>query len=50
MDLLGDSLHDVFRKRKRKIKPTKAINYGKQMILLLKNIHKAQFVYRDIKP
>ena len=50
MDLLGPSLHDLFKKNDRKISHIKAIDYGKQMVGLIRKIHKMKFVYRDIKP
>ena len=39
MDLLGESLHDVFKKHHRKIEPTQTINYAKQMLELVWQIH-----------
>jgi serine/threonine protein kinase len=50
MDLLGESLHDVLKKHDRAIEPTQIINYAKQMIELVRQIHKISFIYRDIKP
>lgn len=50
MKLLGKSLYDMFKQNKRSIDPRKAIGYAKNMVSIMKTIHTAELIYRDIKP
>merc|ERR1719446_1637222 len=49
LDLLGPSLDDLFKKRKRFSVKTVSM-LAKQMIEILKNVHDRGILYRDIKP
>lgn len=50
MDLLGESLEDLFAKRKRKLSIKTILMIGIQMIDRLALIHESGLIHRDIKP
>lgn len=50
MQLLGPSLEDLFTKYKRKFKIETIFKLSIQLIELMEQLHKANFIHRDIKP
>lgn len=50
MQLLGPSLEDLFNKYNRKFQLQTVFLLADQLIFLLKQLHHAQYIHRDIKP
>lgn len=50
MDLLGESLEDVFNSYNKKFRLETVFMIAKQLIYTLYNVHKSTFIHRDIKP
>lgn len=50
MELLGDSLDDIFNKNGKKFPIQFVLYIGMQMINIIEIVHKAGYLHRDIKP
>lgn len=50
MEILGDSLEDMFNKCERKFKLSTVLELGIQIIKLLEVVHERRYIHRDIKP
>lgn len=50
MQLLGPNLEDLFNKYQRQFNLSTVLTIGDQILLLLQQMHKANFIHRDIKP
>ncbi|QKF93832.1 serine/threonine-protein kinase [Fadolivirus algeromassiliense] len=50
MQLLGPNLEDLFNKYNRKFKLSTVFHLSEQLIFLLKQLHSAEYIHRDIKP
>lgn len=50
MQLLGPNLEDLFNDNNRKFTLSTVFMLAKQMIILLKQLHSAGYIHRDIKP
>lgn len=50
MDLLGNSLDDMFEKNEKRFNIKTVINLGIKLVILLNKFHEAGYIHRDIKP
>lgn len=50
MQLLGPSLEDLFNKYNKKLKLSTVFMLADQLIYLLQQLHKTEYIHRDIKP
>lgn len=50
MELLGDSLEDIFVKHNKRFKLQTVFKLADQMLTLIEQVHKCHILHRDIKP
>lgn len=50
MQLLGESLEDIFNRFEKKFSISTVLHIGYQIIKIIENVHKSGYVHRDIKP